>query len=227
MRGLSRFWSAATTKSRVKLMDAANPRSIRRLRDVPAGQRGRRGARAQAPGPAGRCRGRAVLCLPGGAARCKRVEGVTAPHAGGVVTIGYRPRSWLLAGLSYEFGCCGRRAPTSSAAARSTASPAIRESSGSCAPASTSAASISARVRPRLLQQVASYVHDDFRGQRFGTRGFAARVTPLIAVYLTPDLPRPALGRDLQLPPQRRVQSRVAAPSRSRRPSSATILCSA
>lgn len=128
------------------------------------------------------------FCLPGGAARCKRVDGVTAPQAGGVVTMGYRPRSWLLAGLSYEFGLLR---PTHTDILGSNGRPlyGLARHQGIFAVVRTGVdvgrVDLGLEVGLGYSQQVAPYVHEDFRGQRYGTRGFAARVTPLIAVYLT------------------------------------------
>lgn len=126
------------------------------------------------------------FCLPGGAARCKRVEGVTAPHAGGVVTIGWRPRSWLLAGLSYEFGLL-RPTHTDILGGRPLYGLARHQGIFGVVRTGVDVGRVDLGLEFGLgySQQVATYVHDEFRGQRFGTRGFAARVTPLIAVYLT------------------------------------------
>jgi len=126
------------------------------------------------------------FCLPGGAARCKRVDGVTAPHAGGVVTVGYRFRPWLLAGLSYEFGLL-RPTYTDILGGRQLYGLTRHQGIFGVVRTGVDVGRIDLGLEFGLgySQQVAPYVHDDFRGERFGTRGFAARVTPLIAVYLT------------------------------------------
>lgn len=126
------------------------------------------------------------FCMPGGAARCKRVDGVTAPHAGGVVTVGYRFRPWLLAGLSYEFGLL-RPSYTDILGGRPLYGPARHQGIFGVVRTGVDVGRVDLGLELGLgySQQVATYVHDDFRGQRYGTLGFAARVTPLLAVYVT------------------------------------------
>lgn len=128
------------------------------------------------------------LCLPGGAARCKEVDGATRPHVGGVITLGWRPRSWLLAGLSYEFSLL-RPTHTDILGSNGRQLYGLARHHGVFGVLRTGVdigrLDLGLEVGLGYSQHVAPYVHDEFRGQRHGTRGFAARVTPLLAVYLT------------------------------------------
>lgn len=128
------------------------------------------------------------LCLPGGAARCKDVTGATRPHTGGVVTVGWRPRSWLLAGLSYEFALL-RPTHTDILGSDGRRLYGLARHHGVFGVVRTGVdvgrIDLGLEVGLGYSQHVAPHVHDELRGQRHGTRGFAARVTPLLAVYLT------------------------------------------
>ncbi len=117
--------------------------------------------------------------------RCKRVDGVTAPHAGGVVTIGYRFRA-VAAGQPWRTssGCWW---PSYTDILGSRPLYGLGLSPGHLFGVVRTGVDVGRIDLGRELgpagdsQQVATLRPRLFRGQRCGTLGFAARVTlPLI-----------------------------------------------
>ncbi|WP_434427924.1 hypothetical protein [Nannocystis pusilla] len=144
------------------------------------------------------------FCMPGGAARCKRVDGVTAPHAGGVVTVGYRFRPWLLAGLSYEFGLL-RPSYTDILGGRPLYGPARHQGIFGVVRTGVDVGRVDLglEARPRLL--AAGRHLRPRRLPRSALRHARVRGPGHPAGRRLPHasgLPRPALGRDDELPPQ-------------------------
>lgn len=130
----------------------------------------------------------ASFCLPAGHTPCHDIEGATAPLAGGGITAGWRPRSWIFVGAAYDvaalrpthndiLGSFGRRLY----------GPAVQHAVFGVLRTGVDIGRIDLGLEAGLgySRVSAGYAIDELRGQRFGSDGLALRFSPQVAVYLT------------------------------------------